>query len=127
MNPTPNSNDDSSAQLDAQALARLHALDPDGRHGVVGRVLATFETSLLRQMAQLDEARERGEADELGRIAHTLKSSSASIGALALSAVCAEVERAVRAGETTELVKDVDRLLAEGRRALGAVRAILRP
>jgi histidine phosphotransfer protein HptB len=127
MNTTPISNDDPTARLDAQALARLHALDPDGRHGVVARVLATFESSLLRQLAQLDEARERGDADEIGRVAHTLKSSSASIGALALSAVCAEVEQAVRAGETAELVKDVDRLLAVGRGALVAVRAILHP
>jgi HPt (histidine-containing phosphotransfer) domain-containing protein len=127
MNATPTPNDDPTARLDAQALARLHALDPDGRHGVVARVLATFESSLLRQLAQLDEARERGDAGEIGRVAHTLKSSSASIGALALSAVCAEVEQAVRAGETAELVKDVDRLLAEGRGALVAVRAILHP
>lgn len=118
--------DDQTAQLDAQALARLHALDPDGRHGVVARVLNTFEAALLRHLAQFDEARERGDTAELGRIAHTLKSSSASIGALALSAVCAEVEHAVRVGQTADLVTDVDRLLAEGRRALGAVRAILR-
>ena len=51
-----------------QDTARLQALDPDGRHGVVARVLATFESSLLRQMAQLDEARERGDADEIGRV-----------------------------------------------------------
>ena len=32
--------------LDAEALARLRELDPDGRHGVVERVLNAFEMSL---------------------------------------------------------------------------------
>jgi histidine phosphotransfer protein HptB len=114
------------AQLDEQALARLRELDPEGRHGVVLRVMRAFETSLLRLMAQLAEARDRGDVAAVGMVAHTLKSSSASVGALALSACCAEIERAVRAGETVDLPAQVENLLAEGEKAVGAVRAMLR-
>jgi HPt (histidine-containing phosphotransfer) domain-containing protein len=113
-------------QLDEQALARLRELDPEGRHGVVQRVLNAFETSLLRLMAQLVAARERTDPAAVGMVAHTLKSSSASIGALSLSARCAEIERAVRAGETADLPSQVENLLSEGERALVAVRAMLR-
>jgi HPt (histidine-containing phosphotransfer) domain-containing protein len=112
--------------LDEQALARLRELDPDGRHGVLLRVMRTFESSLLRLLAQAVEARDRGDIAGLGSIAHTLKSSSASVGALALSAGCAEIEKAVRAGETADIGPRVENLLSEGERALVAVRAMLR-
>ena len=39
--------------LDAAALARLRELDPEGRHGVLPRVLGAFEASLARMLAQL--------------------------------------------------------------------------
>jgi HPt (histidine-containing phosphotransfer) domain-containing protein len=117
---------DAAVRLDAQALARLHELDPDGRNGVVERVLRAFESSLLRQMVQLGEARDAGDTAALGHLAHTLKSSSGSIGALALSTCCAQLERAVRAGETADMTPQVEQLLAEAKEALGAVRAILR-
>jgi len=60
-------------------------------------------------------------------IAHTLKSSSASVGALALSARCAEIERRLREGADGDLQADVQRLLAEGEAALRAVGSMLRP
>jgi len=114
------------AQLDAQALARLRELDPDGRHGVVVRVMNTFESSSLRLLGELKQARDRDDTVAIGGIAHTLKSSSASVGALALSARCAEVEHAVRDGQIADLATQVENLLAEGEQALVAVRAMLR-
>ena len=60
-------------------------------------------------------------------LAHTLKSSSASVGALALAAACAQVESRMREGRTTNLRDDVDLLLDQGKVALAAVGAMLRP
>ncbi len=113
--------------LDAAALARLRELDPDGRHGVVVRVLAAFEASLSRMLAQLREQRENADATAVKDIAHTLKSSSASVGALELTGACTEIERRVRGGDTSALRADVERLLDEGEAALAAVAAMLRP
>ena len=113
--------------LDATALARLRELDPDGRHGVVVRVLEAFETSLGRLLGQLREEPDAGDAAVVAGIAHTLKSSSASVGALALSASCAEIERRLREGADGDLQADVQRLLAEGEAALRAVGSMLRP
>jgi histidine phosphotransfer protein HptB len=112
--------------LDALALAKLHELDPDGRHGIVERVMRVFETSLVGFIVQLAEARDRGDIAALGAQAHKLKPSSASVGALALSALCADVERLVRDGETAGLLPQVENLLSEAERALAAVRAMLR-
>lgn len=127
MNDTPPpSAAQAASSLDAQALARLRELDPDGRSGVVARVMHAFEASMVRQMAQLIEARDAGNTAAIGHLAHTLKSSSASLGALALSAQCAEVEKKVRAGDTADLVPLVDQLLLLAQAALAAVRAMLR-
>lgn len=125
--------DDSSRQdpqppgLDEGALQRLRSLDPDGRTGIVSRVLSTYEASLQRMLPQLEQARDAGDVATVGTLAHTLKSSSASVGAMALAALCADAERAARAGETAAVLAGVQAMLAAGQRALGAVRAILHP
>lgn len=114
--------------LDAAALERLRELDPDGRHGVLQRVLNAFETSLTRMRAQLAAERERGgDASVVAAIAHTLKSGAASVGALELSRVCADVEHRLRGGEHAHLSADIERLLTASDHALQAVASILRP
>ena len=110
--------------LDKVALAKLHELDPQGRLGVVQRVLQAFETSLMRTLAQL-QAQGALDAALVSHIAHTLKSSSASVGASRLAAVCADTERHCRAGDSNALAPDVQRLLSEGGATLVAVRAML--
>ena len=116
--------------LDAGALARLRELDPDGRHGVLARVMAAFQTSLTRMLAQLNAQLGDGATCDpalVASVAHTLKSSSASVGALSLARACAEVERDVRAGGLTALEPQVRRLIGECEAALSAVTAMLRP
>lgn len=113
--------------LDDQALARLRELDPDGRMGVVNRVLMVFDASLQRMVGQLEAQGEIADPTLVANIAHTLKSSSASVGALALSKACAEVEAKLRNGDATALQLDISRLISEGQSALAAVAAILRP
>jgi HPt (histidine-containing phosphotransfer) domain-containing protein len=119
--------DDSPMPLDPQALARLRELDPDGRQGVLMRVMNAFDTSLARMIAQLDAEGDGGNAGVVAGIAHTLKSSSASVGALALSRVCAEVEAKLRSGDATDLRHDIDRLVVAAEAAQRSVAAILRP
>lgn len=123
----PNSPAVEPVTLDVAALACLRELDPEGRHGVVARVLAAFEASLTRMLEQLAAERDGGQAKVVGVVAHTLKSSAASVGALRLASACAEVERRARAGGPTAQRHDVDWLLLEGEAALAAVRAMLRP
>jgi HPt (histidine-containing phosphotransfer) domain-containing protein len=114
------------AQLDAGALARLRELDPDGRHGVLTRVLTAFETSLSRMLVQLAAERDSGDEGVVAGVAHTLKSSSASVGAAELARACGDVERRLREGLPGHLGADIERLLAAGEAALAAVRTMLR-
>jgi HPt (histidine-containing phosphotransfer) domain-containing protein len=123
----PSATPGQAPRLDADTLARLHELDPDGRHGVVRRVLVAFETSLTRMLVQLRGEIGSGQGEVVATVAHTLKSASASIGALDLARACADVETRLRAGDTAGLDRDITRLIDEGEAALAAAGAILRP
>lgn len=118
---------DAPPPLDEQALARLRELDPDGRMGVLNRVLQAYDTSLARMTEQLRAEQEGGNAEVVAGIAHTLKSSSASVGALALAQACGEVEARLRAGPAADLRHDIDLLLRLAEQAQHSVAAILRP
>ena len=111
--------------LDPGAVARLRQLDPGNRRGMLQRVFSIYEASLVRVMAQLQAARSAGDGQAVMAMAHTLKSSSASVGALALSSTCADVERRLRTGLPGDLQTDIDRLSQECAAALTAVRAML--
>ncbi len=110
------------AVLDAQALARLRELDPKGENKLVDRVLRAFETSALRLLPQLETARAGGDRAGVRHVAHTLKSSSASIGALTLSQHCAAVETLIREERPDDLEAPLTALLAE----LASVRLTIR-
>jgi len=111
-----------AAVLDAKALAKLQELDPGGSSGLVARVLSTYAQSLQRQLAGLEAARRDADAQGQRHVAHTLKSSSASVGALALSALCADVEQRLREGQSLDLDGQLDALTAEAERVLAALR-----
>jgi HPt (histidine-containing phosphotransfer) domain-containing protein len=111
--------------LDAATLARLRQLDPEGRRGFVNQVLRTYEAALVRHLATLDEAGAQADLQRAGEVAHTLKSSSASIGALGFAQSCTVVEQLARAGDASALGAPLVTLRAEGARVLAAVRAIL--
>ena len=82
--------------LDPVALARLRELDPKGENQLVERVLKAFQTSAARLLPQLQAARESNDRTTVRLVAHTLKSSSASIGANTLSQLCSELEATIR-------------------------------
>ena len=125
--PIPPPKTAAAASLDAQALARLRELDPDGRHDVLLRVLTAFETSLDRMVTQLQNERGSEHSAVVAGVAHRLKSSSASVGALDLARACAEIELKLRHGDESTLQADISKLIAESESALRAVAAILRP
>ncbi len=111
--------------LDAEALATLAQLDPTGANQLLPRVLTTYRNSLARLKAQLVAARRPFDAATLRLVTHTLKSSSASVGALGLSALCGAAEQALRDGRLDDLPLMLDDLQAEAERADAAVRQLL--
>ncbi len=99
--------------LDAEALARLRELDPTGANGLLGRVLNAFQSSVTRLLPQMHAAQQRADAAGVRYVVHTLKSSSASIGAIKLSTLCAEIESMIRLGNFEDMQARVDAVEAE--------------
>lgn len=110
--------------LDPAALARLQELDPRGENGLLDRVFQAFQTSAARLMPQLGAARIAGDRAGIRYVAHTLKSSSQSIGALRLSQLCAHVESLIRIEATEGLDAGIDDLVAAMAEVLQAVAAL---
>lgn len=111
--------------LDAQALANLAQLDPTGASKLLSRVLTAYRGSLARLLPQLMAARMPPDLATLKLVTHTLKSSSASIGALAFSALCGAAELALREGRLDELPHILDDLLVEAAQVDAAVLQLL--
>jgi HPt (histidine-containing phosphotransfer) domain-containing protein len=111
--------------LDAQALERLRELDPKGENHLIERVLQAFENSVARLGPQLEAARRGGDLSGIRHVAHTLKSSSASIGAMSLSQHCAAVEAMIRQESTDDLDAPLAALSAELDAVLQALRSVL--
>jgi HPt (histidine-containing phosphotransfer) domain-containing protein len=96
--------------LDPVALSRLAELDPGGANRLLERVLQAFLTSLTRLRPQLAGGRASGDRAAVRLVTHTLKSSSASIGAMRLSQLCAEIETAIRLDPAADLDERLDAL-----------------
>ena len=116
---------DPSSVLDAAALARLAELDPQGSAGLVQRVLVAYANALERSRQELLLMRQPLQQEPLRHLAHTLKSSSASVGAMALSALCAQVEHNARSQQPGNIGPLLDAMQAEMQRVAGAVQTML--
>jgi two-component system sensor histidine kinase/response regulator len=64
------------------------------------------------RLAQLRQALDGGDAETMTREAHTLKSSSANVGAMTLSALAQQVELAGRNGRTGSVAGEIGRMSA---------------
>ena len=102
--------------LDSDALAKLALMDPTGSNQLIARVLKTYSGSLARLLAQLVAGRQPFDPVALTLSTHTLKSSSASVGALELSALCGSAESALRDGRFDLLPAILDDLEIEAGR-----------
>jgi HPt (histidine-containing phosphotransfer) domain-containing protein len=79
--------------LNTQALEDVLTMAGGDRDFLV-EVVEEYFTDSAANLAALRTA----SGAELERVAHTLKSTSASVGAVALAGVCADIENAARAG-----------------------------
>lgn len=111
--------------FDAEAVRRLRELDPKGENRLMQRLFKTFETSLGRMIPQMIEAHDSGDLATMRLVAHTLKSSSASVGALKLSSLCADIEGMIRSGHNGPYETQVRAAREEADRVTDSLRAML--
>jgi HPt (histidine-containing phosphotransfer) domain-containing protein len=71
----------------------------------VREFLSEFLLSARSQVSEILESCDAGDNSRIGAVAHKLKSSSRSVGALALGDLCADLENSSRAGGRTEIAQ----------------------
>ena len=124
--------DDSAAPsddaLDGAVLEALASSLGGGGEGwaAVRELIDAFLEDAPAEIATLRSAVERGDAEEAGRVAHTLKSNGATFGAQAFSELCRELEALAQRGALDAgpaLLERAEQECAQVREALEAVRA----
>jgi PAS domain S-box-containing protein len=98
-----------TAAVDVSVLAALVGDDP----ATIGEFLTDFRASATGIAAEISAACAAGDAAQAVVLAHKLKSSARSVGALALGELCAELEAAGKAGQSAALPDLWQRFAAE--------------
>jgi len=88
-----------ASPIDTNVLDGIRALEGDGNRGLLERIINLYLSDAPRLVAGILSAAEKGEKESILRAAHTLKSSSANVGATGLSELCRKVEGMARTGE----------------------------
>ena len=107
--------------LDLVALERLRGTLGAQADAILPALIEEFIADAPGLIAEARRSRDKGQPTDLRRAAHTLKSSSATFGAVALSALARELEYKARDGaleNVDELLIQVDRAYLEARVAL---------
>ncbi|HLF26009.1 MAG TPA: response regulator [Anaerolineae bacterium] len=99
--------------LDHAPLDELRAIAGAETSSVLGELLDIFFSDTPRLLADLRQAADADDALALHHAAHTLKSTSASLGARVLSQLSAELETDARTGRLKDPCAKVTRLAAE--------------
>jgi CheY-like chemotaxis protein/HPt (histidine-containing phosphotransfer) domain-containing protein len=107
--PAVLSPDSPAMPVDVSVLKALVGDDP----AVIREFLHDFRISATKTAVELKAACENGQAIQVGALAHKLKSSTRSVGALALGELCAEMEQAGKAGQVEVLTALLPRFEAE--------------
>ena len=85
--------------FDPQVLASLTMVLDGSRPGYADELLDLYSREAARAIVAIDEAAQAGKADMVLRLAHTLKSSSAAVGAMSMAFVTEQHESLLRAGK----------------------------
>lgn len=100
----------------------LRDLDETGSLGLAREVFASFLETADHGLAQVQSCVQANDAKALAQAAHTLKSSSANVGAQLLSACYRKLEKLGREGHMDEAAALLPQLQHEHKRALAQLR-----
>jgi CheY-like chemotaxis protein/HPt (histidine-containing phosphotransfer) domain-containing protein len=107
--------------LDESALGQIRALQRPGAPDLLSKIIGLYLESSVDLLQQVREATARGDSEALWRAAHSLKSSSANLGATQLAAVCSELEqksRERRMADAPSVLQQLEKAYAQARDAL---------
>ena len=89
-----------AAVLDRNVLQQLGKVLTNGKPELLTRVINLYLTESPKILHKLRQAARASDAPEIARSAHSLKSSSANVGAKVLSRYCEDIEASARRADT---------------------------
>ena len=115
--------DVSPVVIDAKALDMLRGLQRPGRPDIVAKVVDSYLDSSPQLLRAIQEAVAQGNASALHHAAHSLKSSSANVGAIELTKLSKELEAMGRNSTLAPAAAVASRIEAELTDVWDALRA----
>ena len=99
-----------AARIDYDVIRMLAGMSEDDEPEFLYLIVSMFLKSAPSILDELKQSAAAGDLRFLQKTSHDLKSSSATLGALALAGLCADLEARVRAGtqqDTAALVREI--------------------
>jgi CheY-like chemotaxis protein/HPt (histidine-containing phosphotransfer) domain-containing protein len=112
--------------LDGTVIERIRDMERRGAARLLERLIETYLGTAAKLVADTERALEKDDAPALRQAVHTLKSSSANLGAARLARCCAELEALARAGRVLAARQDWPVARDEYRRVVRALQAMVR-
>ncbi|HEX6706574.1 MAG TPA: response regulator [Albitalea sp.] len=116
--------DTASGVLDGEAVHELRRIEAEAGGGLFDKVLGIYTSSSSALVASLVAALVAHDADAAAMAAHSLKSSSANVGALRLSRLCATIETLAQSRRLHEARAHVGELERQHARVGAAIQAL---
>ncbi|WP_129125019.1 response regulator [Geomonas oryzae] len=110
--------------FDPSALEEIRALQQPGKPSLLWKVIGSYEKSSPLLVAAMREGLHRDDQQEVHRAAHTLKSSSASLGCIALSDSCRRMEALTMEGGGADAETLLQQIESQHRQALEFLAAL---
>ncbi len=82
--------------IDSQAIENLRSLNPGDNDEFLREIVQIFLTDTPQRITELEQSLTAGDEPRFARAAHSVKGSSANLGAMALRAVAEKLEQQSR-------------------------------
>ena len=108
--------------IDQQALDKIRALERGGAPNLVARLIGLYLEGTPPLIERMKQAHADDDHEALRAAAHTLKSSSANVGAMKLHGLCNELElraRERRGGDAPVWIERIEQAFLAAREVLG--------
>ncbi|GAF84947.1 unnamed protein product, partial [marine sediment metagenome] len=89
-----------------------------GSQEFLGKILTKFETTAAKYLKDIEEGIEAADAEQVGRLAHSLKGAAANLSAESLRQAALEMEQLGKSGELTNAGECLEKLKSEIERCL---------
>ncbi|MBA5606310.1 response regulator [Duganella sp. FT3S] len=122
--PVPATASATHDNINRQALDNIRALSPGNGNALLERVLQAYVNDTPTHLQTLRQAIAATDANSLRKAAHSLKSSSANVGAEGLAQACKEMEQLGRNGSTVgaaDMLAGMERQFQAVRQSLNTI------